>query len=124
MTRYQTITRALFDSEDLPAIGERILAELASLNLTVVKNRVAMPLVGEDAAVDAQAESLMDRWLSMNSQPPTVEKLHALLIVTDGLAALEDEVTEAIGRGLGESTPWAGETTCIDTIDGAAGEAE
>lgn len=114
MTRYQTITRALFDPEDLPAIGERILAEFASLNLTVVKNRVVMPLAGEDGAVDAQAESLMDRWLSMRAQPPTVEKLHALHIVADGPAALESEVTEAVGRGLGESTPWVGETTVIE----------
>ncbi|MFD5867234.1 hypothetical protein ACFWGD_01280 [Corynebacterium sp. NPDC060344] len=113
MTQYQTITRALFDPEDLPAIGDRILAELGALNLTIVHERVAMPLAGEDAVVDTQAESLMDRWLSMNAQPPTIEKLHALLIVTEGPAALEDEVTEAIGRAVGESTPWAGETTVI-----------
>lgn len=113
MTRYQTITRALFDPEELPAIGQRILAELTALHLTIVEERVAMPYAGEDALVDAQAESLMDRWLSMNRQPPTIEKLHALRIVTEGPAALEDEVTEAVGRGLGDSTPWAGETTVI-----------
>ncbi|MFC3851006.1 hypothetical protein ACFORJ_12645 [Corynebacterium hansenii] len=113
MTRYRTITRALFDPEDLPSIGERIVAELAALNLTIVKNRVAMPLAGEDAAVDAQAESLMDRWLSMNSQPPTIEKLHALLFVTEGPAGLGDEITAAIGRGLGDSTPWTGETIVL-----------
>ena len=49
----------------------------------------------------------------MRAQPPTVEKLHALHIVADGPAALESEVTEAVGRGLGESTPWVGETTVI-----------
>ena len=112
MTRYQTITRALFDPEELPAIGQRILAELTALHLTIVEERVAMPYAGEDALVDAQAESLMDRWLSMNRQPPTIEKLHALRIVTEGPAALEDEVRGHRPRP-GDSTPWAGETTVI-----------
>ncbi|WP_295624108.1 hypothetical protein [uncultured Corynebacterium sp.] len=126
MTRYQTITRALFDPERLPAIGEAVAGELAKLDLTIVKERVAMPYSGEgagdvdgtEAVGDVETESLMDRWLAMNAQPPTIEKLHALLIVTEGPDGLGEDVTEAIGRALGESTPWTGETTIIADVSG------
>ena len=65
----------------------------------------------------------MDRWLSMNSQPPTVEVLHAIAVTTRGPEGLEDEVTEAVGSSFGESTPWAGETTVVEGF-GEGGLAE
>jgi len=125
MTEYQTIVRALFDPDAMPAFGARLTAALDGLGLEPVKFRAAVPLsAGETEPVeDAAAESLMDRWLSMNSQPPTVEVLHAIAVTTRGPEGLEDEVTEAVGSSFGESTPWAGETTVVEGF-GESGLAE
>lgn len=129
MTEYQTIVRALLDPGAMPAFGARLTAALDGLGLELVKFRAAVPLSGGEAGgktepvEDAAAESLMDRWLSMNSQPPTVEVLHAIAVTTRGPAGLEDEVTEAVGSSFGESTPWAGETTVVEGF-GEGGLAE
>ena len=124
MTEYQTIVRALLDPGAMPAFGARLTAALDGLGLELVKFRAAVPLSGETEPVeDAAAESLMDRWLSMNSQPPTVEVLHAIAVTTRGPEGLEDEVTEAVGSSFGESTPWAGETTVVEGF-GEGGLAE
>ncbi|QGS35340.1 hypothetical protein FOB82_10755 [Corynebacterium xerosis] len=125
MTEYQTIVRALFDPDAMPAFGARLTAALDGLGLELVKFRAAVPLSGGETepVEDAAAESLMDRWLSMNSQPPTVEVLHAIAVTTRGPEGLEDEVTEAVGSSFGESTPWAGETTVVEGF-GEGGRAE
>ncbi|WP_162986116.1 hypothetical protein [Corynebacterium xerosis] len=125
MTEYQTIVRALLDPGAMPAFGARLTAALAGLGLELVKFRAVVPLSGGETepVEDAAAESLMDRWLSMNSQPPTVEVLHAIAVTTRGPAGLEDEVTEAVGSSFGESTPWAGETTVVEGF-GEGGLAE
>ena len=125
MTEYQTIVRALLDPGAMPACGARLTAALAGLGLELVKFRAAVPLSGGETepVEDAAAESLMDRWLSMNSQPPTVEVLHAIAVTTRGPEGLEDEVTEAVGSSFGESTPWAGETTVVEGF-GEGGLAE
>lgn len=125
MTEYQTIVRALLDPGAMPAFGDRLTAALAGLGLELVKFRAAVPLSGGETepVEDAAAESLMDRWLSMNSQPPTVEVLHAIAVTTRGPEGLEDEVTEAVGSSFGESTPWAGETTVVEGF-GEGGLAE
>ena len=125
MTEYQTIVRALLDPGAMPAFGARLTAALDGLGLELVKFRAAVPLSGGETepVVDAAAESLMDRWLSMNSQPPTVEVLHAIAVTTRGPEGLEDEVTEAVGSSFGESTPWAGETTVVEGF-GEGGLAE
>ena len=125
MTEYQTIVRALLDPGAMPAFGARLTAALAGLGLELVKFRAAVPLSGGETepVEDAAAESLMDRWLSMNSQPPTGEVLHAIAVTTRGPEGLEDEVTEAVGSSFGESTPWAGETTVVEGF-GEGGLAE
>ena len=125
MTEYQTIVRALLDPGAMPAFGARLTAALAGLGLELVKFRAAVPLSGGETepVEDAAAESLMDRWLSMNSQPPTVEVLHAIAVTTRGPEGLEDEVTVAVGSSFGESTPWAGETTVVEGF-GEGGLAE
>ncbi len=125
MTEYQTIVRALLDPGAMPAFGARLTAALDGLGLELVKFRAAVPLSGGETepVEDAAAESLMDRWLSMNSQPPTVEVLHAIAVTTRGPEGLEDEVTEAVGSSFGESTPWAGETTVVEGF-GEGGLAE
>ncbi|PMC63052.1 hypothetical protein CJ204_02110 [Corynebacterium xerosis] len=125
MTEYQTIVRALLDPGAMPAFGARLTAALDGLGLELVKFRAAVPLSGGETepVEDAAAESLMDRWLSMNSQPPTVEVLHAIAVTTRGPEGLEDEVTEAVGSSFGESTPWAGETTVVEGF-GEGGRAE
>lgn len=125
MTEYQTIVRALFDPDAMPAFGTRLTAALDGLGLELVKFRAAVPLSGGETepVEDTAAESLMDRWLSMNSQPPTVEVLHAIAVTTRGPEGLEDEVTEAVGSSFGESTPWAGETTVVEGF-GEGGLAE
>ena len=125
MTEYQTIVRALLGPGAMPAFGARLTAALAGLGLELVKFRAAVPLSGGETepVEDAAAESLMDRWLSMNSQPPTVEVLHAIAVTTRGPEGLEDEVTEAVGSSFGESTPWAGETTVVEGF-GEGGLAE
>ena len=125
MTEYQTIVRALLDPGAMPAFGARLTAALDGLGLELVKFRAAVPLSGGETepVVDAAAEALMDRWLSMNSQPPTVEVLHAIAVTTRGPEGLEDEVTEAVGSSFGESTPWAGETTVVEGF-GEGGLAE
>ena len=125
MTEYQTIVRALLDPGAMPAFGARLTAARAGLGLELVKFRAAVPLSGGETepVEDAAAESLMDRWLSMNSQPPTVEVLHAIAVTTRGPEGLEDEVTEAVGSSFGESTPWAGETTVVEGF-GEGGLAE
>lgn len=68
MTEYQTIVRALLDPGAMPAFGARLTAALAGLGLELVKFRAAVPLSGGETepVEDAAAESLMDRWLSMN----------------------------------------------------------
>ena len=125
MTEYQTIVRALLDPGAMPAFGARLTAALDGLGLELVKFRAAVPLSGGETepVEDTAAESLMDRWLSMNSQPPTVEVLHAIAVTTRGPEGLEDEVTEAVGSSFGESTPWAGETTVVEGF-GEGGLAE
>ena len=125
MTEYQTIVRALLGPGAMPAFGARLTAALAGLGMELVKFRAAVPLSGGETepVEDAAAESLMDRWLSMNSQPPTVEVLHAIAVTTRGPEGLEDEVTEAVGSSFGESTPWAGETTVVEGF-GEGGLAE
>lgn len=125
MTEYQTIVRALLGPGAMPAFGARLTAALDGLGLELVKFRAAVPLSGGETepVEDAAAESLMDRWLSMNSQPPTVEVLHAIAVTTRGPEGLEDEVTEAVGSSFGESTPWAGETTVVEGF-GEGGLAE
>lgn len=124
MTDYRTDVRALFDPDALPAIGARLSAALDHLGLELVKFRAAVPLSGgRDSAEDPATESLMDSWLAMNSQPPTVEVLHAVSVTTRGAAGLQDAVTEAVGAALGESTPWVGDTTVIEGF-GEDGPAE
>lgn len=125
MTEYQTIVRTLLDPGAMRAFGARLTAALDGLGLELVKFRAAVPLSGgkTEPVEDAAAESLMDRWLSMNSQPPTVEVLHAIAVTTRGPEGLGDEVTEAVGSSFGESTPWAGETTVVEGF-GEGGLAE